>query len=181
MKRKSETAGFTLIEVLVVIAIIGILMMLLVPAVGRAKDAARRGVAKQDIMNLRTALAQYELEQGAYPPDTVAKGGLYASANANLVYCLSQRTIDGPGSYMEFKQEQVSIVGAVRYFQDCWGNDYRYIRLETPDTFGRLYYIYSMGPNGLDECDDNVKGGTPNGILTDAEISGDKGDDLYSW
>src|SRR6266516_4130912 len=59
--------GFTLIELLVVIAIIGILAGLLLPVLGRAKIAAKVGIARVDIKNLEGAISKYENEYSRFP------------------------------------------------------------------------------------------------------------------
>jgi prepilin-type N-terminal cleavage/methylation domain-containing protein len=64
--------GFTLIEMLTVIAIIGILAAILIPTVRLAMQVARKRVAQSDIQSLRTAIAAYQLDFGAPPPDNSA-------------------------------------------------------------------------------------------------------------
>lgn len=66
MARISSRA-FTLIELLIVIAIIGILMALLFPAVNGAIDAARKAQAKNDVTQIATAVIAYETEYGKLP------------------------------------------------------------------------------------------------------------------
>jgi prepilin-type N-terminal cleavage/methylation domain-containing protein/prepilin-type processing-associated H-X9-DG protein len=61
-------AGFTLVELLVVISIIGILMALLLPAVQAAREAARRTQCLNNIRQIGVALATFESQNGAYPP-----------------------------------------------------------------------------------------------------------------
>jgi general secretion pathway protein G len=60
-------AGFTLLEVLVVIAIIGLLIGLVAPAALRQLGGARVSVAKQSIERLGTVLDMYKLDVGTYP------------------------------------------------------------------------------------------------------------------
>lgn len=65
--RIPDRSAFTLIELLVVIAIIGILMSLLFPAVGSAIDAAKKAQAKNDAVQIATAVIAYETEYGKLP------------------------------------------------------------------------------------------------------------------
>ncbi|TSA36132.1 MAG: prepilin-type N-terminal cleavage/methylation domain-containing protein [Verrucomicrobiaceae bacterium] len=65
-----KTSAFTLIELLIVIAIIGILMSLLFPAVNSAIDAARKAQAKNDVTQIATAIVAYETEYGKLPLPT---------------------------------------------------------------------------------------------------------------
>ena len=84
--------AFTLIELLTVIAIIGVLMSMLFPAVGAALNAARKAQAQNDIVQLVTATKAYYTEYGRYPlgPTQVALAwntvfgdpdGIYSSAD----------------------------------------------------------------------------------------------------
>ncbi len=65
-RRRSE-AGFTLLEILVVIAILGLLIGLVAPAVLRQLGSARNSVAKQSIERLGSVLDLYKLDIGSYP------------------------------------------------------------------------------------------------------------------
>jgi len=67
--------GFTLIELLVVIAIIAILIALLLPAVQQAREAARRTVCKNNLMQLAIAIQNYEMAHEVLPPGSVNAEG----------------------------------------------------------------------------------------------------------
>jgi general secretion pathway protein G len=65
--RKSLQAGFTLIELMVVLVIIGVLAALIVPNVLDRADDARATAAKTDVNNLMQALKLYKLDNQRYP------------------------------------------------------------------------------------------------------------------
>lgn len=64
---RRDQRGFTLIELVVVITILGVLAALIVPSVGAYTDKAKGKAAEADAKNLQTALILYQAEHGAYP------------------------------------------------------------------------------------------------------------------
>ena len=66
-RRSGGDAGFTLLEILVVIAILGLLIGLVAPAALRQLGGARASIAKQSIERLGSVLDMYKLDVGSYP------------------------------------------------------------------------------------------------------------------
>ena len=66
---KSRTSGFTLVEVLVAITIIGILAGILIPAITGAVRTAKEAAIRMEVGNIDQALEAYKLQYGDYPPD----------------------------------------------------------------------------------------------------------------
>jgi len=107
---RARAQGFTLIEILVVVVIIGILAALIVPNVMSRPDEAKVVAAKHDIQAIMNGLKLYRLDNGVYPS---AEQGLQA---------LVQRPETGEvprnwktGGYLD------------RLPKDPWGTDYQYL------------------------------------------------------
>jgi prepilin-type N-terminal cleavage/methylation domain-containing protein len=74
--------GFTILELLTVIAIIGILSAITFPVYARAKDSAYRNADMSRMNTLRSALQLYRVDQGGYPPALLGYVDLYNDAGA---------------------------------------------------------------------------------------------------
>ncbi|GMU72322.1 MAG: type II secretion system major pseudopilin GspG [Burkholderiales bacterium] len=119
--------GFTLIEIMVVIVILGVLAALVVPRVLDRPEEARRVAAKSDIAAIVGALKLYRLDNTRYP---TGEQGLVA-----LVTRPDQPPVPGnwkPGGYLE------------KLPKDPWGRAYRYLN---PGLKGEID-VYSTGADG---------------------------------
>ncbi|MEA1935500.1 MAG: type II secretion system major pseudopilin GspG [Thermodesulfobacteriota bacterium] len=112
MKRNLDNRGFTLIELMVVIVILGILAGLIVPRIMSRPEEARQAKARMQIESLETALKLYKLDSGSYPS---TEQGLQALVEAPTVGNLPRKWREG--GYLE--------KGKVP--KDPWGNDYVYL------------------------------------------------------
>src|SRR5262249_43086463 len=65
-------SGFTLVELLVVIAVIGVLIALMIPAIQRSREQARRSQCANNQKQLGLAIQAYLINHGAFPPGYVS-------------------------------------------------------------------------------------------------------------
>ncbi|HPA01951.1 MAG TPA: type II secretion system major pseudopilin GspG [Chiayiivirga sp.] len=125
--RTYRERGFTLIEVLVVVVILGILAAFVVPKFFDKPGEARQVKARSDIQSLSTSLNMYRLDNFAYP-----------STNQGLEALVSQ-----PGGLPEARNWKAG--GYVdRLPKDPWGRDYVYL---SPGQRGD-FDLYTLGADG---------------------------------
>lgn len=124
---RPKQIGFTLIEIMVVIVIIGVLAALVVPNIMGRPDEARISAAKSDIQAISNALNLYKLDNYTYP-----------STDQGL-----QALVTKPAGSPEAKNWNPE--GYLSKLpKDGWGNEYQYI---SPGAHGR-FDLYSFGADG---------------------------------
>ena len=134
MSRQHRQQGFTLIEIMVVVVILGILAAVVVPRIMSRPDEARIVKAKSDIQQIETALNLYRLDNYTYP-----------TTDQGLEALVEKPTSPEPqnwkeGGYLE------------RMPRDPWQRPYQYLN---PGQHGEID-IYSLGPDGRPGSDDDI-------------------------
>ena len=124
--------GFTLIEVLVVVAILGILAAIVVPRIMDRPDEARRVAAKADINAIVGTLKIYRLDNGNYPTTEQGLMALVQKPTTNPV----------PANWKPYLDHLQ---------KDPWGGDYQYLN---PGVRGEID-VFSLGA-------DHARGGEGN-------------------
>jgi general secretion pathway protein G len=125
MNRRPRETGFTLIEILVVLVILGLLAGLVGPRLFGKVDTSKVRTAETQVRMLKTALQTFRLDVGRYP-----------SADEGLA-ALQQRPDTAPTWAGPYLDENLPV--------DPWGNAYQY-RDEAAD--GQEFTLYSFGADG---------------------------------
>jgi general secretion pathway protein G len=122
MQRLRAQAGFTLIEIMVVVFILGLLVTLVAPKIIGRTDEARRTKALADIKGIEEAMHLFKLDNGFYP------------SSAEGIAALVQRPANARNFNPDGYLEKVPV--------DPWGNNYAYF------SDGQEFIIKSYGADG---------------------------------
>ncbi len=117
--------GFSLIEIMVVVVILGILAALVVPKIVSRPEEARIVKAKQDVLAIQNAMELYKLDNGFYPSTDQGIGALVEKPTSNPT----------PNNWKSYLKAQP---------KDPWGHDYNYLN---PGQHNEID-IFSYGPTG---------------------------------
>ena len=133
-----QTTGFTLVELMLVVVIIGVLAAMIVPRLAGRTEQAKIARAKSDIASIGLALDLYELDLGSYPSgaslDPLSKkDSLPSGANAEA----------WKGPYLK------------RQMMDPWGKEYQY--KQPSESSEKDYDLFSLGPDGQAGTEDDIK------------------------
>jgi len=135
LNHQRRVSGFTLLEVMVVLVIIGIIAGMVVPNLMGSQDTAREQKAVIDIGTIESALTMYRSQNYDYP---TTEQGLEALVTETDIEPLPRRFQEG--GYLQ------------RLPKDPWGNDYQ---LLNPGESG-AFDVFSMGPDGEAGTDDDI-------------------------
>ena len=135
--RLQRACSFTLIELMVVMAIVGLLAGILLAAAGGVRNQAARSQAKTEIAALETALRRFQMDNGDFPHATNANPArnnqspnTYQAGSQTLFINLMGRDrfsdASGVKAYLDPKPTMVFTNGNPNYFLDPWGYSYGY-------------------------------------------------------
>ena len=140
-KSRKDNRGFTLIELMVVVIILGILALYITPKIMGEPEKAKRVKAKMDIATLETALKMYKLDNGVYPS---TEQGLQALVQAPETGTIPKKWREG--GYLEKNKVP----------KDPWGNEFVYISPGVNGDFDLISYAKDGVPDGEDEDDKDI-------------------------
>ncbi|WP_421903754.1 type II secretion system major pseudopilin GspG [Maridesulfovibrio sp.] len=133
---KKGQRGFSLIELMIVIVILGLLASMLVPKIMDRPNEARVTKAKMDMKALDSALKLYKLDTGRYPSTEQGLQALITKPETRPVPRNYRK-----GGYLDSATAPV----------DPWGYDYIY---RSPGEEGRPYELISLGADGMEGGED---------------------------
>lgn len=125
----ARSSGFSLLEMLVVLVIIGLVASLVGPRLFSRVDSSRVQVAETQVRMLRSAVETYRLEVGQLPTEAQGLDVLYSQPSDERAAARWR------GPYLD---ESVPM--------DPWGNPYQY---SIPGRDGRPFALYSFGADGV--------------------------------
>ena len=134
-----DRRGFTLIELMVVIIILGILAMWVAPKIMSRPGEAKQVKARLDIQSLETALKLYKLDNGVYPTTEQGLQALVEKPETGVIPKKWKK-----GGYLE----------KGRVPKDPWGNDFVYLSPGLKGDFDILSYGADGVPGGEGENKD---------------------------
>ena len=134
-RRKPHEAGFTLVELMVVIVIIGLLATVVIINVLPSQDRAMTEKARADVAVLEQAVESYRLDNFSFPRTEDGLQALVAAPGG-----LQRPERYRPGGYVR------------RLPQDPWGNPYQYAQ---PGRRGGAFDIWSFGADGREGGEGN--------------------------
>ncbi|PAU81175.1 type II secretion system protein GspG [Halovibrio salipaludis] len=127
MKHANRSGGFTLIEIMVVMVILGLLVALVAPNIMGRGDEARVTAAEAQLRNISSALDLYRLDNSHYPSTEQGLEALVEKPSGS-----PEPSNWNPEGYMNAIPK------------DPWGNEYQYVQ---PGSEGP-YDLYSYGADG---------------------------------
>gem|GEM_PF-6830758 len=147
--RRPRLASFTLIELMIVVAVIGLIAGIVLAAAGGVQKKAARDQTTAEIKTLCTALERYRADNGSYPSTS-------GQASRTAVY--SSLT-----NYMAFQTNRISGSGTSAQYLDPYGQPYWYQSPSTRTTGSLMsggqdsFDVWSVGADGKKDTKDDLR------------------------
>jgi general secretion pathway protein G len=159
-RKARNDAGFTLIEVIVIVAILAILAGILAPMIFSQIDEAKISRATSDAKSINTAILVFRKDTGQWP-----NKGADCQPNLNLLH--GKGIVPANLAAFGFETSPASRISDLLEFDDnrCWPQTWKgpYLKTVTADPWGNAYFVnalkfdvngeavwvYSAGPNGI--------------------------------
>jgi general secretion pathway protein G len=129
--------GFTFLEIMFVVVIIGILLSIVGPRLVGKSEKARIMATKAQMNSVKTALQQYEMHIGAFPTTSQGLKALFERPSD-----VSEDDWDGP--YMD---------GSLSGLKDAWGHEFTY---KNPGEHSKDYDLFSKGRDNQEGTEDDI-------------------------
>ena len=169
--KRNGTGGFTLVEMLVVVAVISILAAILIPSIGAAQKSAKNRKAELECTSIKTAVEEFYKDfhymPWGKPNDNKSRAGddQWAESAAEqkdvMAFLLGDNKLGK--AYIEFSD---AADGEKGVFYDPWKNPYRIGMDRNMDqqvglggkTYKARVLVYSLGPDGKDQTSGGADG-----------------------
>ncbi|AOY90181.1 type II secretion system protein GspG [Marinobacter salinus] len=132
IKKRKDSRGFTLIEIMVVMVILGLLVAIVAPNIMGRSDQAKVTIAETQLKNIQSALDLYRLDNSQYPSTQQGLEALVSKPSGS-----PEPKNWNPDGYLKSVPE------------DPWGAEFQYI---SPGSEG-AYDLYSYGSDGQEGGD----------------------------
>jgi len=132
---KNKERGFTFLEIMLVVVIIGILAAIVGPNIAGRTEKARRKATAGQIVNFETAVKNYELDVGEFPSTSQGLKALFSKPPE-----IPDTAWDGP-----YLDKDIPL--------DPWKRAYIY---KSPGEHNKNFDIYSLGKDGQEGTEDDI-------------------------
>jgi len=133
-RKKIDEKGFSLIELMVVLIILGLIVGIVVPNVWKRLAQGRKVAAKTQIQQLEAAIMSFTTDMGRFPTTEEGLKALVENPDGSELWA---------GPYLSKRKVP----------KDPWKRDYVYVY---PGTHGNEFDLYSKGPDGQEGTEDDI-------------------------
>ena len=182
---RSRHKGFTLVELLIVIAIITLLIAIFLPVMTRAREKARQTACMANLYNIQMSIRMYRIDEGAYPGpyDPVSgRGGMNALypkylESRNALICPSDRT--DTRSYVKAYTNLLATSGNMYLWQneDFFSEHYSSYN----GYYNWMGYVYFLPPSGTGDIPSKTYPQLGGGTMPWELKWGDNIAEVYMW